>query len=186
MDQPGPYQHPSHHRQIFSTQQLPPPSQLHLPINNNQQQAYARPNTLPPPIPNLAPARYPPPNAPPSYGHPNLAPANSSSSHTLPPIPSSSGSGSSSQPWPTHRTSSSREEHYPGQGGHPPPSRQRSDSSLSTKGKAMDVDREPPKEQPSEDNMPPTSDFVKKLYKCVSSRLFDGCCMVLINFFAWL
>lgn len=159
MDQPGPYQHPSQHRQIFSTQQLPPPSQLHLPISSSQQ-AYSRPNTLPP-IPNLAPARYPPPNAPPSYAHPNLAPA--SSNHTLPPIPSGS-----SQPWPTHRTSSSREEHYPAQQQHPPPSRQRSDSSLSTKGKAMDVDREPPKEQPSEDNMPPTSDFVKKLYKYVS------------------
>ncbi|EIM89551.1 winged helix DNA-binding domain-containing protein [Stereum hirsutum FP-91666 SS1] len=36
----------------------------------------------------------------------------------------------------------------------------------------MDVDREPPKEQPSEDNMPPTSDFVKKLYKMLEDQSF--------------
>ena len=150
MDQPTQYSglQQTHHssRPMFQSAQLPPPSQLHqLPPSS-----YSRSNTLPP-IPALTStlsARYPPA----SY-HPSLA----SASPTLPPLPSNP-----SQPsWPTQRTSSSREERYP-----PRPQE--------TKVKPLIHDPvppplpppsqpEPPKEP--EDNMPPTSDFVKKLYK---------------------
>ena len=137
----------THHssRQMFQSAQLPPPSQLHQLAPSS----YSRSNTLPP-IPTLAAnlsARYPPA----SY-HPSLA----SASPTLPPLPSNS---SSQLPWPTQRTSSSREERYPPR-------------SQETKVKPLihDPVPPPPPSQPepqkeSEDNLPPTSDFVKKLYK---------------------
>ncbi len=149
MDQSSQYSGlpPSNHhssRQMFQSAQLPPPSQLH----HLAPSSYSRSNTLPP-IPALAPnlsARYPPA----SY-HPSLA----SASPTLPPLPSNS----SHPPWPTPRTSSSREERFP-------PRQQE------TKVKPLihDPVPPPPPSQPepqkeSEDNMPPTSDFVKKLYK---------------------
>src|SRR6266571_7052995 len=101
MDQPTQYSslppqtHHSSSRQMFQSAQLPPPSQLH----HLAPSSYSRSNTLPP-IPALAPnlsARYPPA----SY-HPSLA----SASPTLPPLPSNA----SQLPWPTQRTSSSRDE----------------------------------------------------------------------------
>jgi osomolarity two-component system, response regulator SKN7 len=138
----------THHssRQMFQSPQLPPPSQLHQLAPSS----YSRSNTLPPipPLGSNLSARYPPA----SY-HPSLA----SASPTLPPLPSNS---SSQLPWPTQqRTSSSREERYPPR-------------SQETKVKPLihDPVPPPPPSQPepqkeSEDNMPPTSDFVKKLYK---------------------
>jgi len=140
----------AHHssRQMFQSAQLPPPSQLHQLAPSS----YSRSNTLPP-IPALGPnlsSRYPPA----SY-HPSLV----SASPTLPPPTSNSQSS-----WPTQRTSSSREERYP-----PRPQE--------TKVKPLIHDPVPPPPPPpsqpeppkeSEDNMPPTSDFVKKLYKYVS------------------
>jgi osomolarity two-component system, response regulator SKN7 len=138
----------THHssRQMFQSAQLPPPSLLHQLAPSS---SYSRSNTLPP-IPALAAslsARYPPA----SY-HPSLA----SASPTLPPLPSNS---SSQLPWPAQRTSSSREERYPPR-------------SQDTKVKPLihEPVPPPPPSQPepqkeSEDNMPPTSDFVKKLYR---------------------
>ncbi|KAI0306261.1 HSF-type DNA-binding-domain-containing protein [Multifurca ochricompacta] len=128
---------------MFQSAQLPPPSQS---------------NTLPP-IPALAPnlsARYPPA----SY-HPSLA----SASPTLPPLPSNS---SSQLPWPAQRTSSSREERYPARS-----------QEIKVKPLIHDpVPPPPPSQQPesqkeSEDNMPPTSDFVKKLYKMLEDPSFQ-------------
>ncbi|KAF8470424.1 HSF-type DNA-binding-domain-containing protein [Russula ochroleuca] len=137
---------------MFQSAQLPPPSQLHQLAPSS----YSRSNTLPP-IPALAPnlsARYPPA----SY-HPSLA----SVSPTLPPLPPNS-----SQPsWPSQRTSSSREERFA-------PRQQE------TKVKPLihDPVPPPPPSQPepqkeSEDNMPPTSDFVKKLYKMLEDPSFQ-------------
>lgn len=147
MDQSTSYQghssHQSRQQQLFPQGQLPPPSQLHLPMPS-----FSRMNTLPPISSMPSDSRYPPP----SY-HPSLSP------QTGPPLPSSS---SSHHPWPTHRTSSSREEVHP--------SRRRE-----TKGKAVDVEShherglsvQPSQEtsKDTEDGMPSTSDFVKKLYK---------------------
>ncbi|KAI0064513.1 hypothetical protein BV25DRAFT_1914227 [Artomyces pyxidatus] len=150
MDQAGHYsglqQPPLSNRQMFSSSQLPPPSTLqHLAPSS-----YSRSNTLPP-IPALAPnlpSRYPPA----SY-HPSL----SSTTTSLPPLPSPSSS--SQLPWPSHRTSSSREERYPSRG-------------EDTKSLMREQPQpEPPKE--SEDNMPPTSDFVKKLYKMLEDASFQ-------------
>ncbi|KAI9446058.1 HSF-type DNA-binding-domain-containing protein [Lactarius indigo] len=137
---------------MFQSAQLPPPSQLH----HLAPSSYSRSNTLPP-IPALAPnlsARYPPA----SY-HPSLA----SASPTLPPLPSNS----SQLPWPAQRTSSSRDERYP----------PRSHESK-VKPLIHDPVPPPPPSQPepqkeSEDNMPPTSDFVKKLYKMLEDPSFQ-------------
>ena len=150
MDSSGPYSGPLHSsahqaRNLYSSPQLPPPSQLHLPIASS----FARNNTLPP-IPNLAPtpiARYPPA----SY-HPSLAPA------SLPPLPPPSAP-SNQLPWPNHRTSASRDDLYPPRQLDPP--------------KPKYPDPDPPQQsqhdhKDTEDGMPPTSDFVKKLYKCVA------------------
>ncbi|TFK46622.1 hypothetical protein OE88DRAFT_875834 [Heliocybe sulcata] len=137
MDQSGHYI--PHHRQpqLFQPPpvNLPPPSQLHLPMPS-----FSRSNTLPP-IPNI-PAN---PRFPSSY---QLSPP---ASTTLPPLPSSSS-------WSSHRTSSSREEVY---------APHRSDH-----GRQDSVKRETRDQQPqhdhkdtTEDGMPTTSDFVKKLYK---------------------
>ncbi|KAI0263425.1 HSF-type DNA-binding-domain-containing protein [Gloeopeniophorella convolvens] len=160
MDQTGqysglpPHTHHSSARQMFQSAQLPPPSQLH----HLAPSSYSRSNTLPP-IPALAPnlsSRYPPA----SY-HPSLA---SASSPTLPPLPSNS---SSQLPWPTHRTSSSRDERYP-------PRTQ----DIKVKPLLHDPIPPPPSSQTdpqkeSEDNMPPTSDFVKKLYKMLEDSSFQ-------------
>ncbi|KAH9173565.1 HSF-type DNA-binding-domain-containing protein [Lactarius sanguifluus] len=151
MDQPTQYSSLPP-RQMFQSAQLPPPSQLH----HLAPSSYSRSNTLPP-IPALAPnlsARYPPA----SY-HPSLA----SASPTLPPLPSNS----SQLPWPTQRTSSSRDERYP----------PRSHESK-VKPLIHDPVPPPPPSQPepqkeSEDNMPPTSDFVKKLYKMLEDPSFQ-------------
>ncbi|THH12549.1 hypothetical protein EW146_g7592 [Bondarzewia mesenterica] len=150
MEQPGPYSGLQPRQpQLFQSPQLPPPSQLHLPIASS----FSRSNTLPP-IPNLAPnpqSRYPPA----SY-HPSLQ------SNTLPPLPSSS-SPPSQLPWPSHRTSASREDLYS-------PTRQQD-----SKPKPYDRESSNPHTQDhkeSEDGMPPTSDFVKKLYKMLEDQSF--------------
>ena len=164
MDSSSPYSQ----RQLFASGQLPPPSAL------SNLAAFGRSNTLPP-LANLsaaAAARYPPP----TYSHPSL-----STAATAPSL------SSSTLPWPTqHRTSSSRDELIS-----PPLSLRRSDS----RGKLVDRDdRADPhhhshdhhasptsvsqsQSQPSsasvsatvkhegENDMPSTSDFVKKLYK---------------------
>ena len=171
MDQPTQYSSLPRHsssRQMFQSAQLPPPSQLHQLAPSS----YSRSNTLPP-IPALAPnlsSRYPPA----SY-HPSLA----SASPTLPPLPSNA----SQLPWPTQRTSSSRDERYP----------PRSHESK-VKPLIHDPVPPPPPSQPepqkeSEDNMPPTSDFVKKLYKYAVVphtcsyllRYYLGCWKILLS-----
>lgn len=166
MDQSAPYQ-PHHRQQLFPQGgQLPPPSSL-MP-------SFSRTGTLPP-LPSITQqhahmhdrsggahppdARYPPPS---SY-HPSLATPTSSTS------PASAGHPP--PPWPTHRTSSSRDEVHP--------SVRRRES----KGKLLDgpgaddglheqtssansrhvQPPDPPKE--TDDGMSSTSDFVKKLYK---------------------
>ncbi|THH20917.1 hypothetical protein EUX98_g8496 [Antrodiella citrinella] len=136
-------------QRLFQSSQLPPPSQLHL------SSSFSRNNTLPP-ISNLPQSqRYPPP----TYSHPSLA----SPSHL---------------PWnTTHRTSSSRDEISP-------PLRH-SDSRI--KYPEQRSPRDPPtprqsdppppvaqsvKNEAQDDNMPATSDFVKKLYKMLEDAAF--------------
>ena len=147
MDQSSQYSSMSQQRQqLFPSPQLPPPTQLHLGTFRNN---------IPPPISHIpSNGRYPPP----TYTHPSL-------SSTAAPL-SSSLSSSTTLPWSSHRTSSSRDEISP--------SLRHSDS------RSKLVDRDPPHEHSSsashdvsptkhegEDGMPSTSDFVKKLYKYV-------------------
>lgn len=149
----------SQRQQLFQSSQLPPPSAL-------SSLSFARTNTLPPlaALSSAAAARYPPP----TYSHPSLS--NTAAS----PLPLSSLSSSSTLPWPSHRTSSSRDEQIS-----PPLSLRHSDS----RSKLVDredqhVQQQRQEEQAStsqsvkhegEDGMPSTSDFVKKLYKYVST-----------------
>lgn len=157
MDQSGHYSSSSSssssgQQRLFQSSQLPPPSQLHLATS------FSRNNTLPPISHLPAAQRYPPP----TYSHPSL-------SNTLPPP---SLSSPPHLPWATttHRTSSSRDEISP-------PLRH---SDSRSKYLERDSPREPPtprqpdpppqiqqsvKNEAAEDNMPSTSDFVKKLYK---------------------
>ena len=131
---------------LFPQTQLPPPSHLHLPPPHSS--SSFRSNTLPPLSPLVASGstRFPPA----SY-HPSL----SSPDHL---------------PWPSHRTSSAREDVKPA-----------IVPNDDAKGKAIDKDMQPPREhrsyqdhalpKDSDDGMPPTSDFVKKLFKCASFSL---------------
>lgn len=178
MDQSQHYHHhPSHshsHRPpLFAQATLPPPSSLHLPpLPPN----FARSNTLPP-IPALqqqqqqqqanghvgpgsgssADSRYPPP----SY-HPSLAPGS-------PSTPTASTYGHQQH----HGRASSRDD-----------GRRRSDVRTKIEGDSTSPressvsGRHQPAQAASQDakdtddGMSATSDFVKKLYKCVSSH---GC-----------
>lgn len=127
--------------EMFQSQssQLPPPSQLHQLASSS---SFQRENQL---APISSSNRFPPA----SY-HPSL------SSQGLPSIPSA-------QPWQTHRTSSSRDDRYPSPNDTPqtpapsaqPPQPERRDSQSE-------------KATGGEENLPSTSDFVKKLYKYVS------------------
>ena len=146
----------SQQRPLFQTPQLPPPSQLGL-------SSFANRNNTLPPLSNIQSAsRYPPQ----TYSHPSLSNA---ASQLPPPL-----STSSTLPWPTHRTSSSRDDQItPPLRASDPQSRdslKRSDESGSAR------DPPPPQQQSEsqqhsavkhegEDGMPSTSDFVKKLYK---------------------
>ncbi|KAH8998368.1 HSF-type DNA-binding-domain-containing protein [Lactarius hatsudake] len=105
-------------------------------------------SSLPPPLaPNLS-ARYPPA----SY-HPSLA----SASPTLPPLPSNS----SQLPWPTQRTR------------YPPRSHESKVKPLIHDPVPPPPPSQPESQKESEDNMPPTSDFVKKLYKMLEDPSFQ-------------
>ena len=87
----------SQRSQLFQSSQLPPPpNQLPSP-GSLPSLSFARTTTLPP-LSALSSARYPPP----TYSHPSL----SNTAAT----PLSSLSSSSTLPWPSHRTSSSRDE----------------------------------------------------------------------------
>ncbi|KAF8582339.1 hypothetical protein K439DRAFT_1618399 [Ramaria rubella] len=152
-----PYSHP--HPLFPSSTQLPPPSHLHLPPPHSSS---FRSNTLPPlsPLAAAGSSRFPPA----SY-HPSLS------------SPYSSSTTANQNPWPQHRTSSAREDVKPvlhphsspndiskGKGPDrdmpPPPSRDRSY-----------LDHPPPKDV--DDGMPPTSDFVKKLYKMLQDNTYS-------------
>lgn len=126
---------------LFPQTQLPPPSQLHLPPPHSS--SSFRSNTLPPlsPLAAAGSSRFPP-----ASFHPSL---------------SSPYSTNSQLPWPPHRTSSAREDLKP----HPPPND-------TQKGKANERDMSHLRERSFQDKdiddgMPPTSDFVKKLFKYV-------------------
>ena len=139
-------QYPPLQRQLFPSSTLPPPSQLHL-------NSFPRNNTLPPISQLPTASRYPPPTS----THPSLsATASPLSGHTL--------SNSSTLPWSNQRSSSSRDEPLPPR--RLSESRQERDmardSSQDHHVSSAHVKHEP------EDSMPSTSDFVKKLYKCVS------------------
>ena len=145
-------QYPPLQRQLFPSSTLPPPSQLHL-------NTFPRNNTLPPISQLPAASRYPPP----TYTHPSL-------SSTASPLSGQTLSGPSTLPWSNQRSSSSRDDL--------PPTRRLSesrperdmarDSSQDHHVSSSHVKHEP------EDSMPSTSDFVKKLYKCVhKASLFD-------------
>jgi osomolarity two-component system response regulator SKN7 len=152
--------HSRHH--LFQSSQLPPPSQLHLPVPSS----YSRSNTLPP-ITHIPPAQ---------QNH--SFPYHSAVLPSLPPSPTSQ------HPWQTqHRTSSSRDEFYPPQQPNLPRSDPARSSTVIVKDEAnpslrpYPVHHEPqppaqhlplPAKEPTavEDGMPSTSDFVKKLYKC--------------------
>ncbi|EPQ57751.1 hypothetical protein GLOTRDRAFT_119791 [Gloeophyllum trabeum ATCC 11539] len=153
MDQSGHYI-PHRQPQLFQPPvQLPPPSQLHLPM------PFSRSNTLPPntlpPIPTI-PAN---PRFSTSSGY-QLSP---SASATLPPLPSASS-------WSSHRMSSSRDEVYAPSHHH---SEQRQDS---VKREARDHPPQPQHDhkETTEDGMPTTSDFVKKLYKMLEDASFSN------------
>ncbi|TBU46901.1 hypothetical protein BD309DRAFT_563544 [Dichomitus squalens] len=139
-------QYPPLQRQLFPSSTLPPPSQLHL-------NSFPRNNTLPPISQLPTASRYPPP----TYTHPSL-------SSTASPLSGHSLSSSSTLPWSNQR--SSRDDL-------PPPSRRLSDSSPHRPEREMARDSSVERHQSShvkhepEDSMPSTSDFVKKLYKCV-------------------
>ena len=140
--------YPPLQRQLFPSSTLPPPSQLHL-------NSFPRNNTLPPISQLPAASRYPPP----TYTHPSLSStASPLSGHTL--------SSSSTLPGSTQRASSSREDL-------PPPSSRLSEASPHRPEREMARDSSVDRHQSShvkhepEDSMPSTSDFVKKLYKCV-------------------
>lgn len=157
----------SQRSQLFQSSQLPPPPQHNQlpPPGTLPSLSFAR--TTLPPLSTLNAARYPPS----TYSHPSL----SNTAAT----PLSSLSSSSTLPWPSHRTSSSRDDISQIS----PPLRH-SDSRSSLRGDRDDhhSHREPLREEPQhqqpppvkhegEDGMPSTSDFVKKLYKCVSDVL---------------
>lgn len=144
-------------QQLFHSSHLPPPSQLHLPPVNASR---SNVNTLPPL--NSPSARVSP------YGHRNASP---------PP---------SSLPWPAtmHRTSNSRDDALP------TPSSLHHSQTIHTynqpgprpaEPRQMKREQLPPPQPPPpapskdvEDNMPATCDFVKKLYKYVSSVRSTG------------
>ncbi|KZT23920.1 hypothetical protein NEOLEDRAFT_1068377 [Neolentinus lepideus HHB14362 ss-1] len=108
--------------------------------------SFSRSNTLPP-IPNI-PAN---PRFPSSY---QLSP---SAATTLPPLPSSSS-------WSNHRTSSSREDVY---------APLRTDRQDSVKRETRDQQPQHDHKESTEDGMPTTSDFVKKLYKMLEDQSFS-------------
>ncbi|KAH8099669.1 HSF-type DNA-binding-domain-containing protein [Cristinia sonorae] len=142
--------HFSSSQRLFQSSQLPPPSQLHLSTS------FSRNNVLPPISHIPAAQRYPPP----TYSHPSL-------SNPLPP------------PSPSHlswsRTSNSRDDISP------PLRHQDSRPRFHDR----DSPREPPtprqpdpppanvKNEAADDNMPSTSDFVKKLYKMLEDTSFS-------------
>ena len=149
-------QYPPLQRQLFPSSTLPPPSQLHL-------NSFPRNNTLPPISQLPAASRYPPP----TYTHPSLSStASPLSGHTL--------SSPSNLPWSSHRASSSRDDI-------PPPSRRLSESSPHRPEREMARDSSQDRllssshvKHEAEDSMPSTSDFVKKLYKCVPAFFIFG------------
>ncbi len=139
-------QYPPLQRQLFPSATLPPPSQLHL-------NSFPRNNTLPPISHLPAASRYPPP----TYTHPSLSStASPLSGHTL--------SGPSTLPWSNQRSSTSRDDL---------PSVRRLSESRPERDMARDSSQDhhvssSHVKHEQEDSMPSTSDFVKKLYKCVS------------------
>lgn len=161
MESPGHYQQPMSQRsQLFQSSQLPPPPSQLPPPGSLPSLSFAR--TTLPPLSTLSSARYPPP----TYSHPSL----SNTAAT----PLSALSSSSTLPWPSHR-SSSRDDQIS-----PPLRHSDSRSKLVDRDERMD----PPTshhqdhsqssqsvKHEGEDGMPSTSDFVKKLYKCVPPSL---------------
>ncbi|KAK7694095.1 hypothetical protein QCA50_003671 [Cerrena zonata] len=146
-------------QRLFQSQQLPPPHQL-----PSYAASFSRSNVLPPISQLPQNTRYPPP----SYSHPSLS--NTAPAPVLP--------GSSQLPFPTHRTSNSRDEHSQIS----PPLRH-SDSRSSFRDRVESPrdahHRQQPPQQESpmmkqevDDNMPATSDFVKKLYKMLEDKTF--------------
>ncbi|KAG6331562.1 hypothetical protein ID866_7528 [Astraeus odoratus] len=175
MDPPSqgpPYSNVRQH--LFHSSHLPPPSQLHLPPVSSSRSNI---NTLPPLNPSSRMSPY-------SHRHPS------------PPPPSSS---SASIPWPStlHRTSSSRDDILPSsssssssplhQQQHPQGIPHHQNASRQPD-QARQLKREqlpppppppappaPPPQPPqkdADDNMPATSDFVKKLYKMLEDQSF--------------
>ena len=136
--------------EMFQSQssQLPPPSQLHQLASSS---SFQRENQL---APISSSNRFPPA----SY-HPSL------SSQGLPPIASSSSASSSSQPWQTHRTSSSRDDRYPSPHDRDLPLAPSTPAPQPPQPERRDSQSE--KAAGGEENLPSTSDFVKKLYKYV-------------------
>ena len=165
MEQPTQYPAMHQRHQLFQSAQLPPPSQLHLPIPSS---SYSRSNTLPP-ITHIPPAQQ-------THSFPSI-----NTYHPGPAVlPSLPPSPTSQHPWQTqHRTSNSREEFYPQQPNltrsehaRPPPIVKDEPNGAHRPYPLHDPQPSsqhhplPVKESASvEDGMPSTSDFVKKLYK---------------------
>lgn len=137
-------------QQLFHSAHLPPPSQLHLPPVNASR---SNVNTLPPL--NSSSSRVS------SYNHRHASPPSSSWSATI------------------HRTSNSRDDTLPAQGSlHHSPNMHSYNQPGPRPVESRQLKREqppppaPPPQAPTkemDDNMPATCDFVKKLYKYVSS-----------------
>ena len=165
MEQPAQYPAMHQRHQLFQSAQLPPPSQLHLPIPSS---SYSRSNTLPP-ITHIPPAQQ-------THSFPSI-----NTYHPGPAVlPSLPPSPTSQHPWQTqHRTSNSREEFYPQQPNIPrseharPPPIVKDEPNTAHRPYPLHDPQPssqhhplPVKESASvEDGMPSTSDFVKKLYK---------------------
>ncbi|KDQ61269.1 hypothetical protein JAAARDRAFT_55946 [Jaapia argillacea MUCL 33604] len=142
MDQSGHYMS-QRQPQLFQPPQLPPPSSLHLPAPGS----FSRSNNTLPPIPNI-------PSNSRFAASSSYPPSNTS---VLPPLPSS-------QSWSNHR-SSPREEVYGSRRTEPG----RQDQ---IKRESREIVPAQPDHKESEDGMPTTSDFVKKLYKMLEDASF--------------
>jgi osomolarity two-component system response regulator SKN7 len=160
MEQPG--QYTSRH-QLFQPPQLPPPSQLHLPVCSS----FSHSNTLPP-ISNI------PSTSSQNIRFPIVSPY--ASSHNLQP-----SSPTSQHAWPSvHRTSSSRDEIHPhhahsDSSRHDPSVKRESGQPLAHPNDYQHQSHGKDAGGP-EDGMNSTSDFVKKLYKSAISifRVFSS------------
>ena len=109
----------------------------------------------------LPPIHLPPPHSGQSFRHSNTLPPIEPSRYPPPNYhPSLSPPSTNHLPWPSHRRSESKPQILNPTNEPPPRSRPPPEPSSSTK----DTD----------DGMPPTSDFVKKLYKCVCSYFFNS------------